>query len=194
MARPKSQNKKQALLAAATAAFAETGIAASTSVIARNAGVAEGTLFCYFATKDELINQLYLTLHSELIQTLASGLIADKTQPQKNARCIWQSYINWSIHHPVEYKAIRRLSLSERISDETRRQAERMFPEVINICQLSIKPVFQSDDYRAFGDALFLALAETTIKYASDSPTRAHELIDLGFETMWQALHNEVRQ
>ena len=44
MARPKSEDKKQALLEAATAAFAQSGIAASTSAIARSAGVAEGTL------------------------------------------------------------------------------------------------------------------------------------------------------
>lgn len=54
MARPKSEDKKQALLEAATQAIAQSGIAASTAVIARNAGVAEGTLFRYFATKDEL--------------------------------------------------------------------------------------------------------------------------------------------
>lgn len=53
MARPKSEDKKQALLEAATVAFAQSGIAASTALIARNAGVAEGTLFRYFATKDD---------------------------------------------------------------------------------------------------------------------------------------------
>ena len=37
MARPKSEDKKQALLEAATAAFAQSGIAASTSAIARSA-------------------------------------------------------------------------------------------------------------------------------------------------------------
>lgn len=62
MARPKSEDKKQALLEAATAAFAQSGIAASTALIARNAGVAEGTLFRYFATKDDLLNALYLHL------------------------------------------------------------------------------------------------------------------------------------
>jgi AcrR family transcriptional regulator len=43
-------------------AFAQSGIAASTSAIARSAGVAEGTLFRYFATKDELLNELYLSI------------------------------------------------------------------------------------------------------------------------------------
>lgn len=64
MARPKSEDKKLALLEAATKAIAQSGIAASTAVIARNAGVAEGTLFRYFATKDDLINELYLHLNA----------------------------------------------------------------------------------------------------------------------------------
>lgn len=72
MARPKSEDKKQALLEAATQAIAQSGIAASTAVIARNAGVAEGTLFRYFATKDELINTLYLHLKQDLCQSMIS--------------------------------------------------------------------------------------------------------------------------
>jgi len=52
VARPKSEDKKQALLEAATVAFAQSGIAASTSLIARNAGVAEGTLHLVFARAD----------------------------------------------------------------------------------------------------------------------------------------------
>ncbi|SWQ74363.1 TetR family transcriptional regulator [Klebsiella pneumoniae] len=41
----------------------------------------------------------------------------------------------------------------------------------------------------AFGDALFLSLAETTIEFASHDPQRAREIIALGFEAMWHALH-----
>ena len=40
--------------------FADKGIAhAPTSAISACAGVAEGTLFTYFKTKDELLNELY---------------------------------------------------------------------------------------------------------------------------------------
>ncbi len=55
--------------------------------------------------------------------------------------------------------------------------------------QLSVKEIFLSEAYRAFGDALFLSLAETTIEFASHDPQRAREIIALGFEAMWHALH-----
>ncbi|SAC01068.1 TetR family transcriptional Regulator [Enterobacter hormaechei] len=84
MARPKSEDKKQALLEAATAAFAQSGIAASTALIARNAGVAEGTLFRYFATKDDLLNALYLHLKQDLCQTMLANL--DRTDHHRAKR------------------------------------------------------------------------------------------------------------
>lgn len=83
MARPKSEDKKQALLEAATVAFAQSGIAASTSLIARNAGVAEGTLFRYFPTKDDLLNALYLHLKQDLCQAmLAHHHASQRAYPQ----------------------------------------------------------------------------------------------------------------
>ncbi|HFF6778009.1 TPA: TetR/AcrR family transcriptional regulator [Klebsiella pneumoniae] len=185
MARPKSEDKKQALLEAATAAFAQSGIAASTSAIARSAGVAEGTLFRYFATKDELLNELYLAIKLRLVRTMIAGLDPDEKRPKENARNIWNSYIDWGVRNPMEHKAIRRMALSERITDETRRQVKESFPELNEMCQLSVKEIFLSEAYRAFGDALFLSLAETTIEFASHDPQRAREII----AAMWHALH-----
>ncbi len=141
MARPKSEDKKQALLEAATAAFAQSGIAASTSAIARSAGVAEGTLFRYFATKDELLNELYLAIKLRLVRTMIAGLDPDEKRPKENARNIWNSYIDWGVRNPMEHKAIRRMALSERITDETRRQVKESFPELNEMCQLSVKEI-----------------------------------------------------
>ncbi|ENJ5639976.1 TetR/AcrR family transcriptional regulator [Salmonella enterica subsp. enterica serovar Newport] len=159
MARPKSEDKKQALLEAATQAIAQSGIAASTAVIARNAGVAEGTLFRYFATKDELINTLYLHLKQDLCQSMIMELDRSITDAKMMTRFI--------------------------------QRADDMFPELRDLCHRSVLMVFMSDEYRAFGDGLFLALAETTMDFAARDPARAGEYIALGFEAMWRALTRE---
>ncbi len=59
MACPLSDDKRTAILEAATELVALLGVSAPTAKIAKCAGVAEGTLFTYFANKDELLNQLY---------------------------------------------------------------------------------------------------------------------------------------
>lgn len=193
MARPKSEDKKQALLEAATVAFAQQGIAASTATIARSAGVAEGTLFRYFATKDDLLNATYLYLKSALCETMLAGITPGKT-PKEQTRDIWNSYIGWGIGNTYGHRALRRMAVSEKITAGTRQQVNEMFPEVHKLCQRSVRKVFMSDEYLPFGDALFLSLAETTIEFASRDPARAGALTALGFEAMWLALAEESPQ
>lgn len=147
--------------------------------------MAEGTLFRYFATKDELLNELYLAIKLRPVRTMIAGLDPDEKRPKENARNIWNSYIDWGVRNPMEHKAIRSASASP-----TKPAAvKESFPELNEMCQLSVKEIFLSEAYRAFGDALFLSLAETTIEFASHDPQRAREIIALGFEAMWHALH-----
>jgi len=62
MPRPKTGDKRAAILRAATKTIAEYGIGASTASIAKAAAVAEGSLFRYFPDKDKLLNELYREL------------------------------------------------------------------------------------------------------------------------------------
>ena len=188
MALPKSEDKKLALLDAAAVAIAQTGIAASTAVIARNAGVAEGTLFRYFATKDDLLNALYLHLKSDLCQTMIDSLDRSHSNSKIHTQSIWNSYIDWGIRHPSAHNAIRQISVSEKITPETRQQVIDMFPELHEICHRSVRPEFLSEALSPFGDAIFLTLAETTMDFANRDPQKAKETKRLGFEAMWRAL------
>lgn len=187
MARPKSEDKRQALLEAATAAFAQSGIAASTALIARNAGVAEGTLFRYFATKDDLLNALYLHLKQDLCQTMLANTDRAINTPKEHTRNIWNSYVDWGIRNPVAHGAIRQLGVSEKINAETEQAVHEMFPELHELCRRPCA-VFMSDEFRTFGDAIFLSLAETTMEFATRDPSRASDFKSLGFESMWRAL------
>lgn len=187
MARPKSEDKKQALLEAATVAFAQSGIAASTALIARKAGVAEGTLF----PKDDLLNALYLHLKQDLCQAMLANLDRTITLPKEHTRNIWNSYVDWGIRNPVAHAAIRQIGVSEKLSAETEQAVREMFPELHELCRRSVRQVFMSDEFKTFGDALFLSLAESTMEFATRDPSRAVEFKALGFEVMWRGLAQE---
>ena len=51
---------------AAARVIAVQGLGAATATIAREAGVSNGSLFTYFDTKADLLNQLYLELKTEM--------------------------------------------------------------------------------------------------------------------------------
>jgi AcrR family transcriptional regulator len=97
VARPKSEDKRNAILDAATRLFAERGLAAApTSEISNWAGVAEGTLFTYFRTKDDLINSLYREIKLELADAMMSDF-PRKKNVRTRLRHVWDRHVKWGI-------------------------------------------------------------------------------------------------
>jgi len=73
MARPK--NKEEAILAAAIKIFMEKGFAQSSiQVIADEAGIAKGTIYEYFKTKEELFIQA-VKLHTSKLNDLIDNIV-----------------------------------------------------------------------------------------------------------------------
>ena len=119
MARPLSEDKRTAILEAATEVVATLGLSAPTAKIAKEAGVAEGTLFTYFANKDELLNRLYLELKMDLRDAMMTGYPAGKSLIDRN-RHVWDRYIGWGSAHPLKRRAMRQLVVSDRITEGAR--------------------------------------------------------------------------
>jgi AcrR family transcriptional regulator len=76
MARPRSEDKRNALMAAATHVIVTHGLSAPTAMIAQEAGVSNGSLFTYFETKADLFNQLYRELKAGMASAALEGLPA----------------------------------------------------------------------------------------------------------------------
>jgi AcrR family transcriptional regulator len=187
MARPRSDNKRNSILAAATEVVAEQGAAAPTARIARLAGVAEGSLFTYFATKDELLNQLYLELKSDLRQAMltpAPG--ADTTR--KKLRHAWQQYVRWGVSYPEKRKVLAQLGVSDRITGESKAEGMRGFSEINALLQESSSGGALRERPPAFVGALMAALAEATMDFMAKDSQHAEEYADSGFEAFWNAI------
>src|ERR1700740_3183384 len=94
--------------------FADRGIGhAPTSAISAAAGIAEGTLFTYFRTKDELLNELYRELRTELDRELADyPFTADA---RARLRFIWDRYLNLAMRYPKRLKVLQQLRTSGRL-------------------------------------------------------------------------------
>ncbi|HUD57658.1 MAG TPA: TetR/AcrR family transcriptional regulator [Terracidiphilus sp.] len=77
MPRPKSDDKRSAILAAATRIIVTQGLSVPTRGIAKEAGVANGSLFTYFENKPDLFNQLYLEPKAEMAAAAMKDLPKD---------------------------------------------------------------------------------------------------------------------
>jgi AcrR family transcriptional regulator len=117
MSRPKSDDKRTAILDAALRVFAERGnLSAPTSAISEAAGVAEGTLFTYFKGKDDLINQLYLHLRAGFDRALID--YPYQADPQTRLRHVWDRLIDRHLAHPELLTLLVQLRSSGRLVKE----------------------------------------------------------------------------
>src|SRR6266566_9908297 len=105
MARLKSEDKRNSILSAATEVFAERGLAAPTAAITAVAGVAEGTLFTYFRTKDELVNALYREIKLEVADAMMSGFPRKKSVRDR-LQHVWNQYLAWGVENPLQHRVL----------------------------------------------------------------------------------------
>ena len=189
MARPRSEDKRNAILSAATRVFAEQGLAAPTAKIAREAGVAEGTLFTYFANKDELLNQLYLELKYEMRDVMSADLRrTGEGDVRAMAERFWAAFIAWGVAHPHKRKVITTLGLSDRISPENRIAGAAAFAGFNSRLHDSVEKGLICSPSASFVGSLLGAIADVTMDFVIREPERAEHYRDAGFEAFWKAI------
>ncbi len=186
MARPKSQDKRNAILNAATRLFAERGLtAAPTSEISKQGGVAEGTLFTYFKTKDDLINALYREIKLELADAMMSDF-PRKKNVRTRLRHVWDRYVNWGIANPNQRKVLAQLQVSEVLTKESRDAGSAPFLEFQIMIRDAIEQhVIRNDLPVGLISRSLAALVEATIDLTASKPSRARKYRDSGFQMFW---------
>ncbi len=188
MPRPKSDEKRTAILDAATRFIVTHGLSAPTAGIAKEAGIANGSLFTYFETKTDLFNQLYL----ELKQDLASAAMKD-ARPAAELReqffQLWQKWAEWATTYPEKRRALAQLSVSDEVTPETRMAGHTIMAAVADLLKqvLSNGPMAKAP--MSFVVALLNSTADATIDLMSQDPLKARKHCRLGFEALWRMLN-----
>lgn len=187
MARPKSDEKRSAILAAAIEVIAAQGLSAPTAAIARAAGVSNGALFTYFDTKADLLNVLYLQLKAEMAETTMSGLPL-YTDLRVQMRHVWDRWVAWAMAHPEQRKVLAYLAVSHDITPATREAAGQTYAGIAKLLDNSRARGVLRDVPMMFAGALVMALLDATVNYmtldAADAPAHAAA----GFEALWRML------
>jgi len=189
MARPKSEDKRNAILEAATRLFAERGLtAAPTSEISKQAGVAEGTLFTYFKTKDDLINALYREIKLELADAMMSDFPRKKNVGTR-LRHVWDRHVNWGIANPNQRKVLAQLTVSEVLTKESRDAGSAPFVEFHIMIRDAIEQrIFRNDVPVELISKSLSALVEATIDLTVSNRSKAKQYRDSGFQMFWAGI------
>ena len=182
--RPKSKLKRSLLLDAAADVVAERGDGAPTALIAKAAGVAEGSLFTYFRNKEELLTELYGQLVAEALGTVPSDMDQLGAGSREKLLSVWNNMLRWGISSPNRWKALRTLRHSA-VVDAGRRRDIQASTRRFLLEQFGI-----ADSPPGLATRIWVGLVDLTIELARENPDFAEPYRVAGFEALWRAVSN----
>jgi AcrR family transcriptional regulator len=193
MPRPRSDDKRAAIMAAATRVIAAQGLGAATAVIAKEAGVSNGSLFTYFDTKSDLFNQLYLELKAEMAAAASAGLAGDAgLAADSDLRAqlwrMWSGWLRWAAAVPDRRRTLAQLDVSDEITPSTHRAASEGMTGVAALLERSRETGPLRDSPLPFVLALANSLAEATIDFVISDPGHADAHSRAAFDALWRML------
>lgn len=188
------KDKNTAIMDAALKLFTERGFhGTSTAQISKDAGVATGTLFNYFPTKEDLINSLYFEVKGELSQAMGKDIEAEGTFQDK-LRKIWSNLVKWGVDNPEEFLFVGQFCSSPYITKFTRDEVMKEYVFLHKLVDEGIK----TEEIRDFSAELVIAMfyqgSRAVVNFILDSDPSLDEnkIIEDGFQIIWRGLGSDI--
>jgi AcrR family transcriptional regulator len=183
-------DKKEKILQAALKLFITVGFdGTSTSKIVTQAEVSNGTLFHYFKTKEELINELFLKGKSDYREYLLNNM---KSWENTKSRIFqfWSACLEWISNNPESIAFYDMFSSSPYIDKLTIEQASRGFDffDQIIIEGIANESLIEAPVELISG---YISASINSFKhYRQNNPDQADEYQELAFKMLWRSIAN----
>lgn len=152
--------------------FSEAGFHATpTSRIAKLSGVATGTLFHHFASKEALINELYIYVKRRLREVLRHELDAALDFRTQLLR-LWCADVRWFLGHYDEFIFMRQYCDSHLIDARTKELLYRDFEPFIELFRAAITSGLLKNDHLEFVLSHYVANVQHCTFYMYQFPER----------------------
>lgn len=132
-------NKKSEIIDTTLELIAERGVHNTPmSLVSKRSGIAAGTIYHYFESKEKLINYIYITIKSAVLVDVMKG--DDATKPYKDRFFkIWEGYYDYLVSHPNTLSFLEQCSSIPILDDEVRKQADAITIPLINFFHFGIE-------------------------------------------------------
>jgi AcrR family transcriptional regulator len=188
--REPSPDKQEAILNTALTLFTERGFAGTpTSLISREAGVATGTLFFYFKTKEDLIDTLYRRVKSEAAEAMGQGLETRKSAKEKLIR-LGRNAVGWGLANPKKLKFMEQFAHSPFVSTSAHEEGMSHFTFLEDLIREGIR----SGEVRDVDPSGILCLMASALSgliahaLSTDNPAEREKIIEDGLDFIWYGM------
>ena len=185
-----SEKRKQ-IIDAAVRLFHRDGFwNTSTASVAKEAGIAAGTLFNYFATKSDLIDQVYIALKQDLATAVSVDFPCDAGIAQQT-RELWSRFFRWHLERPTEAALMKQLRISELVSSDVVALQNENFSFALDLIRRGIEEGHLADlplDYIATFTEASLEAAIAHARQIGVEPQNSAAIEDMAFAVYWRAI------
>lgn len=185
MSRPKSEDRRSAIISAAISIIAAHGLGAPTAMIAKEAGVSNGSLFTYFETKADLFNQLYIELKTEMASAALDGLPIEGDVREQMLHA-WTHWLRWATSSPEKRRTLAHLAVSDDITLKSHQIANRTMADIVELLERSRAKGPLRDAPLGFVAVLMNALADATTDFMIRDPANADKHGMAAFDALWR--------
>ncbi len=184
-------DKRHLIINAALKLFVENGFhGTATGKIAQEAGVATGTLFQYFKTKDELVIALYIDIKDELAEYISKNT-ADNADIKETIKTQVLSSLYWALDNPTKFRFIQQFHTSPYIGQVEQDIIQKQLDPHLTLIQkgikqgvikpLSVELIYSLMSNQVFGLYQFIISKKL-------SKAKQNETIQTTFEMLWDML------
>ncbi len=167
------QDKRKAILDTTLRLITTQGYHATPmSQIAREAGVAAGTIYHYFSSKEELMSQLYAEVKARMGAALAEDSNHEMSYKMR-FWIFWRNMYNYLKHNEMDFWFLELFAVSPIIKAEDVRASARHYQSVIDFLSFGI----QKGILREMSPNLMAALIDGQIKTIIRLEIAGHETI-----------------
>lgn len=183
-------DKRETFLTVALKLFVTHGVQnTSTAAIAKEAGTAAGTLFLYFPTKQDLINELVLQISNDQSEYMKT-LLDPSLSVQETFLTIWQGCIRWFLEHRDAFEYIRLVRDTGMVEEAIVQESGKSFVYFYDAIQKgldegALKP-YSRDVIGAFLYQDIVAVM--SLIRTQPGPQNQEEIIQAGFDIFWDGI------
>jgi len=186
-------DKREVILDTALVLFTERGFFGTpTSMISKEAGVATGTLFFYFKTKEDLIDTLYRRTKEEAAQAMCRGMGSEKGTKARIRR-LGLNAVEWGVRFPAKMKFMEQFAHSPFVSTTAQEEGMSHFLFLQDLVREGIRKgeIRNLDALLLFcmlASSLSILVARVSM---TEDPVERQAIIDQGLDIVWSGLAAE---
>jgi AcrR family transcriptional regulator len=187
--KPKDDEKLRAIAKATFTLVEQTGLSGLTmAAIAREAGLATGTLYVYFKSKEELLTALYEQAKTETAATLMQG--DDPAAPFRSRfQRMWMNWLEHRLTHYAQVVFVEQYYNSPWFSEESRNLSARLIKGWVDLIETArAQQILKDVPTPLLINSFAGSVRETANMLRSGALTRTDAHLAMAFGVCWDGL------